>query len=86
MLIDGKQVPAGSGKTVAVYNPATGGAIADVPAADGADVDFAVAAARRAFDEGRWAKIRPSQRGRILWRVADLIERDRRKSGAAGQD
>jgi phenylacetaldehyde dehydrogenase len=76
MLIDGKQVSAESGKTFAVYNPATGSVIANVPEGDKADVDLAVAAARRAFDERRWTKISPSERGRILWRIADLIERD----------
>ena len=76
MLIDGKQVPAVSGKTFAVYNPATGGVIANVPEGDKADVDLAVAAARRAFDERRWSRVSPSERGRILWRIADLIERD----------
>src|SRR5580698_7196364 len=76
MLIDGKQVPAVSGKTLAVYNPATGGVIANVPEGDKADVDLAVSAARRAFDERRWSRISPSERGRILWRIADLIERD----------
>jgi hypothetical protein len=50
MLIDGELVPAASGKTFAVYNPASGAIIANVPAADKADVDLAVAAARRAFD------------------------------------
>ena len=76
MLIDGKQVPAMSGRTFAVYNPATGGVIANVPEGDKADVDLAVAAARRAFDERRWSRISPSERGRILWRIADLIERN----------
>jgi len=76
MLIDGKHLPAVSGKTLAVYNPATGGVIANVPAGDKADVDLAVRAARRAFDERRWTKISPSERGRILWRIADLIERN----------
>jgi phenylacetaldehyde dehydrogenase len=76
MLIDGKMVGAVSGKTFAVYNPATGGVIANVPEGDKADVDLAVAAARRAFDERRWGRITPSERGRILWRIADLIERD----------
>jgi phenylacetaldehyde dehydrogenase len=76
MLIDGRQVPAVSDKTFAVYNPATGGIIANVPAGDKADVDLAVGAARRAFDERRWAKVSPSERGRILWRIADLIERN----------
>ncbi len=76
MLIDGKLVDAASGKTFAVYNPATGAVIASVPEADKADVDLAVTAARRAFDDGSWDKVSPSQRGRMLWQVADLIERD----------
>jgi phenylacetaldehyde dehydrogenase len=76
MLIDGEQVQAASGKTFAVYNPATGGVIANVPEADRADVDLAVAAARRAFDGGVWAKVGPSGRGKMLWKLADLIERD----------
>jgi phenylacetaldehyde dehydrogenase len=76
MLIDGKLVPAVSGKTFAVYNPATGTVIANVPEGDKADVDLAVAAARRAFDDGRWARVTRSDRGRMLWRLADLIERD----------
>ncbi|HET6308866.1 MAG TPA: aldehyde dehydrogenase family protein [Rhodopila sp.] len=74
MLIDGKLVQAASGKTFAVYNPATGGVIANVPEGDKADVDLAVAAARRAFDDRRWAKVSPSEKGRLLWRLADLIE------------
>src|SRR3984893_13599725 len=76
MLIDGELVPAVSGKTFPVYNPATGAVIANVPEADNRDVDIAVGAARRAFDEGRWAKVSPSERGRMLWKLADLIERD----------
>lgn len=76
MLIDGKMVAAASGKTFPVYNPATGTLIANVPEAESADVDLAVAAARRAFDSGRWSAVSPSERGRLLWRLADLIERD----------
>jgi phenylacetaldehyde dehydrogenase len=76
MLIDGELVPAVSGKTFAVYNPATGTVITNVPEADKADVDLAVAAARRAFDDRRWSGVSPSQRGRTLWKLADLIERD----------
>ena len=76
MLIDGKFVPAASGKTFPVYNPATGTLIASVPEGDKEDVDRAVAAARRAFDERRWLKLSPSERGRIMWKLADLIERD----------
>lgn len=76
MLIDGKLSQAASGKTFPVYNPATGPVIANVPEADKADVDLAVAAARRAFDHGAWAKLGPSGRGKMLWKMADLIERD----------
>jgi phenylacetaldehyde dehydrogenase len=76
MLVDGKLAQAASGKTFAVYNPATGTVIANVPEGDKVDVDLAVAAARRAFDDGRWAKIGPSGRGKLLWKMADLLERD----------
>ena len=76
MLINGKLVQAASGKTFEVYNPATGSVIANVPEGDKADVDLAVAAARKAFDDGVWAKIGPSGRGKMLWKIADLLERD----------
>jgi phenylacetaldehyde dehydrogenase len=76
MLIDGKMVGAASGKTFPVYNPATGTLIANVPEAESVDVDLAVAAARRAFDTGRWSAVSPSGRGKLLWRLVDLIERD----------
>jgi phenylacetaldehyde dehydrogenase len=76
MLINGEIVQAVSGKTFPVYNPATGTVIANVPEGDKADVDLAVAAARKAFDDGVWAKVSPSGRGKLLWKMADLIERD----------
>jgi phenylacetaldehyde dehydrogenase len=74
LLIDGKLVAAASGKTFPVYNPATGTVITNVAEADRQDVDLAVKAARRAFDDGSWAKVTPSERGRLLWKLADLIE------------
>src|SRR5277367_1447427 len=75
MLIDGKFVKAASGKTLPVYNPATGDVMAHVPEAEAVDVDRAVRAARRAFDEGPWQrKLTASQRGRLLWKLADLLE------------
>jgi len=74
MLIDGRFVAAASGKTFPVYNPATGEAIAQVPEAEAADVNDAVLAARRAFEEGPWGRMSPSERGRILWKIADLLE------------
>jgi phenylacetaldehyde dehydrogenase len=76
MLIDGQMVGAVSGKTLEVVNPATGAVIANVPVAEKADVDLAVGAARRAFDNGVWAKVSPSEKSRMMWTIADLIERD----------
>ena len=57
-----------------VYNPATGDVITHVPEAEAEDVNRAVLAARRAFDEGPWPRMSPSERGRMLWKLADLIE------------
>src|SRR5947209_19418461 len=74
MLIDGRFVAAASGRTFPVYNPATGDVITRVPEAEAEDVDRAVRAARRAFDEGPWPRMAPSERGRMLWKLADLIE------------
>jgi phenylacetaldehyde dehydrogenase len=75
LLINGKLVDAVSGKSFPVYDPSTGQVMAHVPEADAADVDKAVKAARKAFDEGPWPRMTPSERGRILWKLADLIER-----------
>ena len=69
MLIDGEAVPAASGRTFDVMNPATGEVMARVPDAQAADVDRAVAAARRAF-EG-WRDVTAQERGRILLRLAE---------------
>jgi phenylacetaldehyde dehydrogenase len=75
LLIDGKLVDAASGKTFPVYNPATGALLAQVAEAEAEDVDRAVKAARRAFDNGPWSKMSPSERGKLLWKLADLLER-----------
>jgi acyl-CoA reductase-like NAD-dependent aldehyde dehydrogenase len=74
MLIDGHWVEAASGKTFETYNPATGAVLARVAEGDAEDVERAVAAARRAFDDGPWPGLNPRDRERILLRVADLIE------------
>ncbi|HEX8997373.1 MAG TPA: aldehyde dehydrogenase family protein [Ktedonobacterales bacterium] len=74
MLIGGQWVEAASGKTFETYNPATGSVLTHVAEGDAEDINRAVAAARRAFESGPWAKMSPSQRGRLLWRVAELIE------------
>ncbi|WP_336490879.1 aldehyde dehydrogenase family protein [Methylobacterium nigriterrae] len=73
LLIDGKWVPAQSGKTFDVTDPATGEVIAKVAEGDRADIDLAVKAARRAFESGPWARMTPSARGRLLHRIGDLI-------------
>jgi acyl-CoA reductase-like NAD-dependent aldehyde dehydrogenase len=75
MLIDGEWVHAVSGKSFATLDPATGEQISEVPYAAAEDVDLAVRAARKAFEDGPWTqKILPPERERILNRIADLIE------------
>ena len=74
MYVDGRFVNAASGKTFPVYNPATGDVLTHVPEAEEEDVNRAVLAARRAFDDGQWMRMAPSARGRLLWKLADLLE------------
>jgi aldehyde dehydrogenase (NAD+) len=74
LLVDGRWCDAGSGKTFATINPATEKKIADVAEADAADVDLAARAARRAFDDGPWPRMSGRERGRLMNRLADLIE------------
>ncbi len=75
LLIDGKWVPAASGKTFEVKNPATGATIARAAEGDKEDIDAAVRAARRAFESGPWPAMTPSERGRTVWRIGDLISK-----------
>ena len=75
MLINGKWVDAASGKTFPTYNPATGEVLAKVAEGDKEDIDRAVAAARAAFETGPWRKLTPSERGRMIWKLADLLEK-----------
>jgi aldehyde dehydrogenase (NAD+) len=75
LLINNRWVPSESGKTFATINPATGEEICQIAEADAADVDKAVHAARRAFEHGPWRKLPASERGRMLHRLADLIEK-----------
>ena len=75
MLIDGKWVEAASGKSFETPNPATGETLARVAEGDAEDVDRAVKAARRAFDDGSWRKVNPMQREALLLKIADLIEK-----------
>ena len=74
LLIDGQHVPSASGRTFKTLNPATEQVIATVAEGNEADVDRAVAAARRAF-EGPWRTMRASERGQILLRLVDLMKK-----------
>jgi phenylacetaldehyde dehydrogenase len=74
MLINGKWVNSASGKTFPTYNPATGEILAQVAEGDRQDIDAAVRAARKAFDQGPWRKLTASERGRLIWKLADLLE------------
>src|SRR5271154_5437107 len=76
MFIDGKWVEAASGKTFPTYNPATGEVLSRVAEGDREDIDRAVRAARAAFDSGPWLKLSPSERGRLIWKLADLLEKN----------
>ena len=73
MLIDGKWVDSASGKTFPVYDPATGSVITQVAEGDTEDIERAVVAARRAFESGPWSGMTPAERGRIIWKIGDLI-------------
>ena len=74
LFIDGQWRPAQSGKTFATIDPATEEVIAQVAEGDAADVDAAVNAARRAFDEGPWPRMNARERGRLMLKLCDLIE------------
>src|SRR5438552_14370790 len=74
MLIDGNWVDALSGKTFPTYDPSTGEVLAQVAEGDREDINLAVKAARKAFDQGPWRKMTPSQRGRLIWKLGDLID------------
>jgi|HubBroStandDraft_5_1064220.scaffolds.fasta_scaffold02713_9 phenylacetaldehyde dehydrogenase len=76
MLINGKWVDAASGKTFKTYNPATGEVLSNIAEGDKEDINRAVQAARAAFETGPWSKISPSERGRMIWRLADLLEKN----------
>jgi aldehyde dehydrogenase (NAD+) len=76
LFIDGKKVPPVEGNTFDVVNPADGSTLAKVGAAGAADVDLAVKAARRALGDPSWAQMNASERGRVLWRIGDLLEKN----------
>ncbi len=76
MQVGGDYVGAVSSLEIAVVDPGSEESVARVPRGAAADVDRAVAAARRAFDTGAWLRVAPRDREKALWRVADLIEGD----------
>lgn len=76
MLIGAEWCDAISGATLDFRNPASGEVIGQVPSASTDDVDRAVRAARRAFDDSAWSRMRPRDRQNLLWRLAELMERD----------
>src|ERR1700689_5726181 len=73
LFINGQWVDAASGRTFDTPNPATGETLATVAEGDAQDINRAVKAARRAFEDGPWGRMTPSERGRIIWRIGDLI-------------
>ncbi len=73
LFIDGQWSEAASGKTFMTPNPATGETLAQVAEGDAEDINRAVRAARTAFDDGPWTKMTASERGRIIWKIGDLI-------------
>ena len=73
MLIDGEWVDASDGERFDSINPATGEVWSSIPAASADDVNRVVAAASKAFEEGPWSQMSPTQRGHCLRRLADLL-------------
>src|SRR5271155_5062428 len=82
LFIGGKWLDSVSGKTFATTNPATGETICQIAEGDKADVDLAVKAARKAFEDGPWSKMNASERGRLLNKLADLVEQHKEELAA----
>ncbi len=77
LFINGKWVDSVSGKTFDTLNPATEEVLTSVAEGDKADIDLAVAAARKAFEEGPWRKMDARDRGRIIYKIAGLVEKNK---------
>src|SRR5690242_21491428 len=75
LFIGGKWVDAESGKTYATINPATAEPLTQIADGDARDADAAVRAARHTFESAPWTEMSASDRGRILWRIGDLIDK-----------
>jgi len=74
MLINGKWLDSASGKTFPTYDPSTGEVLAQIAEGDREDINRAVHAARNAFESGPWPRFTVSERGRLIWKLADLLE------------
>jgi phenylacetaldehyde dehydrogenase len=72
-LIGGRWVRAVSEKTFDVFNPADASVLARVPDSDKEDINHAVTSARHAFESGAWRRLTSSERGKLVWRIGDLI-------------
>jgi len=72
-VIGGERVPAAEGRTFAVIEPGSGKPFAEVAEAGAEDVERAMRAAHRAFEEGRWPRLSATERGRILLQAATLV-------------
>ncbi|MBO68318.1 MAG: carnitine dehydratase [Acidiferrobacteraceae bacterium] len=83
MYINGEWSPAGSGKTFDSFNPATGNSWATIPAADENDVDRAVQAAHQAYTDGPWSRMSATDRGKLLRRLAEILETHSEQLGHA---
>jgi aldehyde dehydrogenase (NAD+) len=81
LFIGGQWTASVSGRTIPVMNPATGEQLTTVPDAGPEDVDRAVEAARRSFEKGSWRKMNVSQRERIIWRIGELIDKNKEELG-----
>ncbi|MGH9574598.1 MAG: aldehyde dehydrogenase family protein, partial [Candidatus Acidiferrales bacterium] len=75
-LINGRWVESASGESFATFNPATGDVLSNVAAGNSVDIDRAVKAARTAFEEGPWSRMTASERTKLIWRLADLLEKN----------
>jgi len=73
-FIDGQWTDTVAGARRDVLDPATGKVISTMADGDAQDIDRAVKAARKAFDDGRWTGLKPNERSKILWRIAELID------------
>ena len=74
LLIDGKRVNSSSGDTFEVLDPSNNKVLTRAPKGEKEDIDRAVKSARNAFENGPWSKITVSERGKLIWKLADLIE------------